>query len=272
LAKIGEIVEPEDPSAYSIRAVRRVCDLLDLLQDRVDGVSLPEVAEAVRLPKSSAFRYLATLESRRYVERTTNGDYRLGLAFLPIQAAQLDTLADRGRPLLEVLRDEFEETVNLGLLSGNRVSYIEILESPKAMRLAARKGDRDPIHSTALGKAIAAHLDPERVRAILDVEGMQRYTKRTVTSQKAYFAELERVRNDGYAVDDGENEPDGRCLAVPLFVHKLPAAISLSAPAARFPIEDVASAAARLTEVAQQLSRELDDLPDRRPDELAITE
>jgi IclR family acetate operon transcriptional repressor len=247
-----------DRAGYAIRAVQRVCDILDLLQDAADGVSLVEVAQAAELPKSSAFRYLATLESRRYVERdNATGDYRLGLAFLPLHSRQLDALTQRARPALEALRDEFEETCNLGMLDGGRVVYLDIVESMRSMRLAARRGDRDPIHSTALGKAIAADLPPDRVRAILSTEGMPKMTAHTLTTQRAYFAALEEVRRQGYALDDGENESDGRCVAVALHGLRIPAAISLSAPATRLPLERVPDAVGALTRATEQLALEL---------------
>lgn len=238
---------------YSIRAVQRVCEILDLLQQEPRGAALLDVARATRLPKSSAFRYLATLEARRYVERDpVTGSYRAGSAFLPLRAHEPELLARRARPHLERLRDRVEETVNLGMLEGNRVIYLEIVESHRAMRLAARPGDRDPIHATALGKAIAANLPERRVRAILESEGMPRLTRRTVTDQAAYLAELAATRERGYALDDGEYEIDGRCVAVAV-AGNLPAAISYSAPAARFPLDRVPGIAAVLREVAGQL-------------------
>lgn len=241
-------------TAYSIRAVQRVCDILDLLQERPEGTSLGEVAQVTGLPKSSAFRYLATLESRRYVERDgDSGDYHLGLAFLPLQSRRLEVLARRARPHLEALRERFGETINLGLLDGARVIYLDIVESPKSMRLAARPGDRDHVHATALGKAIASQLAGERVREILDSEGMPALTARTVTDPQRLFAELEEVRARGYALDNGENEPDGRCVAVPMVGSRLPTAVSLSAPAARFPLAQVDEVAAALREVAERL-------------------
>jgi IclR family acetate operon transcriptional repressor len=245
--------------AYSIRAVERVCDILDLLQESPDAVSMAAVAQATGLPKSSAFRYLSTLEARRYVERDPlSGDYRLGLAFMPLQAGQLDLLADRARPHLLHLCHEFGETINLGLLDGRRVRYLDILESPKAVRLAARKGDREPIHSTALGKAIAAHLPREQVLAILKEEGMPQATPKTVTTPKEYLKALSEVRQRGYAVDDGENEPDGRCVAVSIGDGShLPAAISLSAPVLRLPMDRVPEVATALADVAMKLAGDL---------------
>ncbi len=242
---------------YSIRAVHRVCEILDLLQQASSGAALLDVARATRLPKSSAFRYLATLERRRYVERDpVTGSYRAGSAFLPLRAHEPELLARRARPYMERLRDRVEETINLGILEGNRVIYLEIVESHRAMRLAARRGDRDPIHATALGKAIAAHLPDRRVRAILEAEGMPRLTQRTITEQAAYLVELAATRDRGYALDDGEHEPDGRCVAVPVLGSNLPAAMSYSAPATRFPLDRVREVAAVLREVAAGVAGE----------------
>lgn len=245
-------------SAYSIRAVQRVCDLLDLLQQEPDGTSLVRAAEVTKLPKSSAFRYLATLEQRRYVERDpATGEFRLGLALLPMQARQLDVLTRRARPYLEQLTAEFRETSNLGLLDGTRVIYLDIVESPHTMRLAARPGDRDLLHATALGKAIAAQLPADRVRSILKDQGMPRLTEHTITTQRDYLAALEEVRQMGYALDDGENEIGARCVAAALANGSLPLAISVSGPAARFKPELVPDVGARLVETTAQLAAEL---------------
>jgi IclR family acetate operon transcriptional repressor len=198
------------------------------------------------------------LESRQYVERNTiSGEYRLGLAFVPVQSRHLEVLKSRARPYLESLRDRFGETINLGVLDGGRVTYVEIVESPKAMRLASRPGDRDHIHCTALGKAVAAHLPEERVREILSVEGMPKLTPNTITEPERYFQQLRQVRETGFALDDRENESEGRCVGVSIPEYPLPAAISLSAPRAYFPIEQVNEVAAGPREAARHLSVEL---------------
>jgi IclR family transcriptional regulator, acetate operon repressor len=244
-----------DGSAYSIRAVERVCDVLDLAQRKPAGFTPSEVVEATGLPKSSAFRYLATLESRRYLQRdAATGTFRVGPSLLPLQGRELDILAARARPLLQALRDRFGETINLGMLDGDRVVYVEIIESQKSMRLAARRGDRDHLHCTAVGKAIATLLPLERVRAILEGEGMPAKTDRTITDIDTFLEELGATRARGYALDNGENEEDGRCVAVPLNGVGLLTAISLSAPAARFPLDAVEQVAAALGEVADDLA------------------
>ncbi|MGH2751012.1 MAG: IclR family transcriptional regulator [Actinomycetota bacterium] len=225
---------------YDVRAVIRVMDILDLLQDFPGGASLLEVSEKVGMPRSSTYRYLCTLEKRGYVQRESeSGLYRFGLAVVPSHGGQLEVLAARARPIMEELRDRLGETINLGVLDGSRIVYLEILESAKSVRLAARRGDRDPIHSTALGKAIASQLGEDAVRAILAAEGMPRRTSKTITSERPYLRELETVRRRGYALDMGENEEEGRCIAAPFPGGGVRAAISLSAPAARLPLDSV---------------------------------
>ena len=248
----------DNQSRYSVRAVLRVLDILDVLQDSIDGASLTEIAEAASLPKSSVFRYLSTLESRSYVEQDPEtGDYRFGMAFLPWHTRHLQSLGSRARPYLEKLRDRFQETINLAVLDGTRLSYLQIVESEKAMRLAARTGDRDPIHSSALGKAIAARMPESEVLEILRTEGMPQLTAATITEEAAFLEELERVRQRGFALDDRENEEDGRCVGVAIPGARIRAAISMSAPAVRFRLEDVGEVTDVLTETAAALAKDL---------------
>jgi DNA-binding IclR family transcriptional regulator len=144
----------------------------------------------------------------------------------------------------------------LGVLDGTRILYLEVIESKKAMRFSARRGDRDSLHSSALGKAIAVQLPESEVRRILEVEGMPRLTSHTITDPDAFLRVLDEVRARGFSTDIGESEEEARCVAVPL---RLPlpatrAAISVSSPAARFAAEDAASVAAKLKAVAEEIA------------------
>lgn len=243
---------------YSIRAVDRICDILDALADDPAGAQLARVAEAANLPKSSAFRYLAALESHNYVERDTDdGLYRLGVAFRPQHTKDVDQLAELARPTLMELRDDLGETTNLGILDGTEVVHTVVAESPNIMRLAAREGERGRIHSTALGKAMCAGLPEARVRKILAATGMPKLTDATITDPESFIAELKRIRHDGYAVDDAENQPNGRCVAVRIDGLGFIAGVSVSAPAHRFPIGQVPSVGQQLGEMAQRLSEQM---------------
>lgn len=240
---------------YAIRAVQRVCNLLDLLQAETEGISLARAAEVTELPKASAFRYLATLEGCRYVDRNPDsGLFRLGTALLPLEIRQLSRLTQRIRPHLEELRDEFQETANLGMFDGRGIVYLDIVESTHTMRLAARPNDRAPIHCTALGKAIAADLPEELVREILKEEGMPRRTPRTIVSMKAFLEALTIIRKKGFAVDIEENEIGALCVAWPLQIGGVRLSISVSGPSARLTQKRVPEVAKKLEQVANTLS------------------
>jgi IclR family transcriptional regulator, acetate operon repressor len=238
------------------RSVARTCAILRLIARGGDeGVALIDVAQATDLPKSSAHRYLHVLEGEGFVARDLhNGHYRLGLGFISLQAGHVERLIQRTRPFLTRIRDQFDETVNLGMLIGHNIVYLDILESPRAMRLAARKGDTEAIHSTALGKAIAATLPDKDVLELLRRTGMRKLTSRTITTPEDFLRELQHVRQAGYAIDDRENEEEGRCVAIYVPGLNTPTAISLSGVASRFSIENAHDVANSLRVAAIEIS------------------
>lgn len=242
-ADIGNRGEERD---YTVRAVERVCSILNLLQESVEGTSLIEVAQETELPKSSAFRYLWTLEAHRYVERdSATGLYRLGLGFIGMQSRHLEVLRERARPWLEKLRDEFGETVNLAILDGDHVVYLDVVESRKRVRFASARGSGESLFATALGRAIASRFSDDQARELvenaLDEEAVD----------EKFLAELSEARRQGYAISDDE---DSRCVAAPLASTRLPVAIGVTAPAVRFTAADAEKAAARLLEVTRELA------------------
>lgn len=249
----SQLPEQSAPPDYSVRAVNRVCDILDLFREQVFDVSLTDVAAATSLPKSSALRYLATLQRRGYVERRPgNGGYGPGPSLLGAHAGSLDLLRSRLAPVLRSLRDDFHETINLGVLDGSQVHYLETIEPERAVRFIVASDGKDAVHSTALGKALLSRLPEPTVRSILRQSGMPARTPNTITSIPAYLEELARVRDQGYALDDGENEGDARCISV-LLEGEIPASVSLSAPLNRVALEDVPVIAKRLRDRLNEL-------------------
>lgn len=242
---------------YSIRAVDRVCDVLDLVRASAAGVSLPEVTVATGMPKSSAFRYLTVLEQRGYIERDLETSlYRLGFAFQAPDTLAAERLKRFAEPKLARLRERFGLTANLGLLDGGQVVHALVLESPQQMRLAARIGERSLIHSTALGKAMVADMGEEAVRSMLTMHGMPRYTEMTIVDPDDYFTALAEVRSNGFALDDSENQIGGRCVAVAVPGAPIPAGVSVSAPDPQLPMHAVPEVVAELTRIARELARE----------------
>ena len=242
---------------YALRAVDRVCDVLDVLANSQDPVTLSAVADQASLPKSSAFRYLAVLEARGYVSRDEpDGLFELGPAFRSQNTRAVENLSHFGSPIIASLRDSFQETTNIGILDGTSIVYLVVAESPHRMRVASRVGERGLIHSTAIGKAICSSLPESRVLSILAKSGMPAVTEKTIVDQKLFLEELQEIRSQGYAVDDGEDQLGGRCVAVVIPGLELLAGVSVSAPADRLSV-DVVDAAKILRKAAKAIAKSL---------------
>jgi IclR family transcriptional regulator, acetate operon repressor len=245
---------------YAVRSITRALGLLDAIRASPHGgMSLSALTESAQLPKSTVFRYLSTMEVCGYLQRDpANDEFRLASFFLSPQSERLAMIIRVARPHLQAVRDQVEETVNLAILDGRRVAYLEIIDSPWAVSLTARQSDRDPLHATALGKAIASQLPDERVRQILSIEGMPPRAANTITDIDVFLRVLADVRGNRYAVDDCEVEDGGRCVAVPLELDGLPpAAISISAPAFRLSLDSVESLSGLLTHTAEAVLRSI---------------
>lgn len=246
-----DVASSETQSVLGTRAIRRTCLIVrEVAAAGVVGASLPDLVAATAMPKSSVHRYLEVLVQQRFVERDAqSGTYRLGAHLVSLGSNEAQLLAQRARPFLERLRDRFDETVNLGVLSGDSIVYLDILESPRTVRLAAKPGDRDFVHSTALGKAIAAVLPKEDVLKLLQRTGMPRRTANTITNVQDLMQHLELVRHQGYALDDQENDLEGRCVAVAIPAPRVHYAISVSGITSRFPMSKAVEAAREIREV-----------------------
>ncbi|MFK0218170.1 IclR family transcriptional regulator [Streptomyces vinaceus] len=173
---------------------------------------LTDVALAAAVPKSSAYRILASLTEQGFVRPESGARYGVGPRLRGLSA-----LVSGGEPhsigrVLGELRESVGQTVHLALHSGEALTYIRKLESDQPFQTASRVGMRMPLHSTAIGKSILAHLPEEEVRALIASTGLPRRTPRTLTDPQALLAELEEVRARGFAVDDEENEPTIRCI------------------------------------------------------------
>lgn len=226
-----------EASRYTVQVLAKALDLLDLLA-RQGAMSLTQLCEELGQPKSSVFRYLVTLEEHGYVQRSQNGDtYSLGLKLLELGRAVTNqfTVHEVALPFMRSLIEDFGETVNLAILESGRVVYIEILEGTHSIRMAARPGQRDFAHSTAIGKAILAYSPTSEAENVVKRHGLPTRTPATLTTLEGLRAELVHIRERGYAIDNIENELGVRCVAVPIFNHQSGpiAAISVSGPADR---------------------------------------
>jgi DNA-binding IclR family transcriptional regulator len=147
----------------------------------------------------------------------TTGIYQLGYRFIELASILLqDSEIQRwAQPYLHQLAVTSGETVDLAVLDGDHVVYLQVVESPQRVKIAAAIGERLPAHCTATGKAFLAYLPEEQVNALLD-RGMDRYTEYTVVAREALFRDLKAIRKRGYAISKQEYEKDINAVAAPI--------------------------------------------------------
>ncbi|MEU1726641.1 IclR family transcriptional regulator [Nonomuraea sp. NPDC005692] len=229
----------------------RVLAVLAELARHPDGIGLEEMARAVSSPKPTAHRALAALRRAGLAVQNGHGRYVLGDEFLRMAFAHHEARPDHVRvtPMLKALCDRYGETVHYAVLEGTSVVYRSKLDPPSgAVRLTSVVGGRNPAHCTAVGKMLLAGTlrDEAAVRAWVGDRRLERPTGRSVGTAEELHAELVRVRAQGYAADDQENEPGVNCVAVPAYLTSptVPSgAVSISGLAYRTPlsvlVEDV---------------------------------
>jgi DNA-binding IclR family transcriptional regulator len=201
-------------------AVERALTMLEAVAQESDGLSNAEISRKLNIPKSSASYILRTLEARGYLARDEEtGKYRVGLKILSLSRGALGGRDVRGvaLPIMRHLTHETGLTCHLAVLDGPDAVYIEKVEPEGFIRMDTWVGRRMRVHATSVGKAIVAHTPQERLEEILGKSGMEKRTPKTITTLPRLLRELEKVRAQGYAVDDEENNLGARCVAAPIF-------------------------------------------------------
>jgi IclR family transcriptional regulator, KDG regulon repressor len=201
-----------------IRAVERALDVLSCFRPGDLALSLTQIADQLTMPKSTVFRLLATLESKRYLHRNAStGLYHLGLRLIELGALASQDLDVHqwAQPYLERLAAEHGETVDLAVLDGANVIYLQVVESPQRVRLAAAVGQRLPAFCTASGKAFLAYLPFAQV-AKLVAGSLVQYTEHTHTQPDDLAHDLQATRARGFAMSEQEYEKDINAVGAPV--------------------------------------------------------
>jgi IclR family acetate operon transcriptional repressor len=242
----------------SLESVDRAVRVLRVL-DSEDPITLADVARRSELSEPTALRYLASLCAHGLAERTASGRYRLGweLFRLGHVAFTLRVPRDVALPVMEQLRKQFNETVNLALRERDDLVLVETLHSRRSLKKVNDVGDCDPWHASSLGKAMLAFMpDSDRV-ALLKRVGLPRLTAQTIVDPDVLAEELAEVRTRGYAIDRREVEDDIVCIGSPVLgPNGAPSyAISVSIPSHRVDDELVQRAGVATREAAEDLRR-----------------
>lgn len=245
-------------AAAPVGVISKVLRILEAIQGSPSGLALKAISQLTGVHKSTAHRFLKHLERENYLISTEAGAYLIGprLAQMSARANQSATLQAVARPILWDLWKSTRETVNLGVLDQGTVLYVDVIESPHEFRLASRVGTRRSLHVTALGKSLAAFLPTEQRENILGTIIFQPSTSKTIMNLVQFREELEKIRRQGYAVDDEEAVQGARCVSAPILsADREPiGAVSVSGPVTRVTPNQVAALAGAVQSAAGAIS------------------
>lgn len=214
------------------RATARVLDILECLADASDGMTLTELAQTLGAPKSSLFPIVHTLQQRQYLQQlfgTTR--YLIGPSSLVLGTAYVcnNGIAAYTDVIKQVV-SICQETCQFGVLDQGNVLYVAKEDSPEAIRMISRVGNRLPANATAIGKALLSGLTNAEVQALY-ANGLPRLTPHTITDMPVLLSQLNDIRNGGIASEQEESTPQLACWALPLYRSgKVFAALSVSVP------------------------------------------
>ncbi|WP_374640387.1 IclR family transcriptional regulator [Hydrogenophaga sp.] len=239
----------------------RLFDLLEVLVREGRPLTLAEAVTASGWPKPTVHRLLGQLEAGELLAREPDGRrYAVAPRLLRLSESALAGSTQQGvrHAVLRQLVADVGESCNLTALSGAEVVYLDRIESAFPLQFNLRPGTRVPIHCSASGKLLLAHLPAAQRNALLDGLPLARYTATTLDSREAMEAEFRRIRKDGYSVDAEEFVEGLVCVAVPVPAQHggIPrCAVALQAPVARMSLAQAIERLPRLQAAAQALAR-----------------
>lgn len=245
-----------------IQSIDRALQVLELFSLEKPEWGVTEISKALNIYKSNVHNILSTFAEKGFVKKDSKTDkYKLGIKFFELGSVVIKNMDLRriAHSYIEKLSKEFNETVHLGILDEGRVVSIEREESDKGLCSHIEIGRRAPLHCTAVGKAIMSYLSEEEINLIIKEKGLEKYTENTITSEKELKKELEKVRKQGYAVDNMEHEEGVRCVAGPIrdYNGKVIASMSISGPVFRIDESNIPNIAKKVKEYCDCISEEM---------------
>jgi len=244
-----------------VHSVDRALSIIETLS-QVEEMGITELSREVGLGKATVYRLVTTLRIRGYIEQTTTEKYRLNLKVFELGNKVVNRLGIRkiAYPYLEKLALDTKETVNLAVLDGTDVYYIDRIESREPLRIQLDIGTRFPAYCTGLGRVLLAYSDPNAIDQLLDQlqnKGeIQKYTHKTLVDTKLLRIELNKIKEQGYTLDDEQYLSGIRCVSAPIFKHtgKVAAALSVAGPTVRMTNRTISKVIPIVKETATNIS------------------
>ncbi len=244
-----------------VQSIERAFSILEEIARSRDGISLAELSKRVGLHNSTTFHLAKTMVALGYVRQLKDKRYRVGRPLFALAASSLDDveMVSLAMPVLEDLSRETGESGHFAVsMGGDAVVVIARTGGAGAFQLTDRVGVVRPAHCTALGKIILAAMRPEQLDRYLAHAELKAFTPKSITKVAAMRREIAEVRRTGTAFDDGEFDPELRCVAVAVrdFTGRLIGALGISGPVWRLSIQTLQARAKLVEAAAERLSAE----------------
>ena len=212
---------------YSAPSVKKAFKILYAISEAPNGLGISDLSKKLKIGKSTVHGITASLEEMGILVRDpVHKQYKLGFSLLELcrTAYAKVELRDLARKPMEKLMDEVGETVFLGVLNGDHVTIVDMVESRNEMKITSPPGTRLPLLAGATGRVLLSQLKMEEAKEIIKKMGLVRYTPKTVIDHRQFLREIEQAKKQGYAVDDEEYIPGVRAVAAPLHTSSSPPA------------------------------------------------
>ncbi len=243
---------------YIIPNLAKACDVLALVVGVKEGYSASEIEEKLSITRTTAFRILKTLCSKRLLAKQ-GARYIAGAGILELGLRALNTytLREQAVPVLHKLTELTGQTSHLAVLNGEHSLILEVCDSSNPVRVASRPGTLADLHCSSTGKIFLAYIFKDRLDDLYSGQTMENRTENTLTDIASLSGELANIRRQGYAVDNQEYHMAIRCLAAPVrnLRNDVVAAIGITATANDFTIDITDQIAGMVMGSAKELSK-----------------
>ena len=254
----------DSASKPSAGSVERAFTILEFLNSSKRGWNISEMSRKLKIPKSTTHVLVSTLDQLGYIKQyQSSRRFQLSSKMFSLarRALEATPLPDMAVPHLRWLVQESRLTAHVGILEKNQVVFVQKVDGPSIIKFDTYIGKCSELHCTGLGKVLLAFQPPEFTQALLANYTFNRFTKRTISAAAVFLTELQRVRQNGYSMDDEEEELGIRCIAAPIYSNgAVVAAVSVTGTTTQIRMEDIEKLIALTKRAAARISAAASDV------------
>lgn len=247
---------------YTIPIMLKGMEVMELISEHPQGLTIQEMVNNLKHSKTSVYRIVCSFEEMGYLRKEeVSGRFSLTRKFFKLGLSTLGTatIIEHAYEPMRQLRDSLRETVVLGTLVGNKVVILEQIVGSHLFSFMLKPGMEVSLHTSAPGKAMLAHLDPEESDTIIETLDFKKYNANTIGDPNTLKRELKKARKRGFALDWGEELAGVHCIGAPIFnqAGKVAAAVWITGPAERLPEEVLEDYGRQVADWANVISQKI---------------